>query len=129
MMATPRSVEAWVAPNGLPEGEKGHSIRLVRGDDALDDLEASRPVIVKMDVEGHEIHALRGLSRLLGRRELALVCEINREALTRAGSSPDEVIQFMKPLGFDAFQFQAHQSRWRRTPRLIPLERPLPEEN
>jgi FkbM family methyltransferase len=129
MMAHPNPSEAWVALDGLPEGEKGHVIRLVKGDDVLGDLKSSRPVIVKMDVEGHEVQALRGLSRLLERRELALICEINRRALERAGSSPDELLGFMKSRGFDAFRFETHQSRWRRMPRLIPLEQPRPEDN
>lgn len=95
LVATPSIAMSWVSLDRIPESENGYSIPLVRGDDVLGELEGSRPVILKMDVEGHEIHAFEGFSKLLERRELAVICEINREALTRAGSSPHELFQYL----------------------------------
>jgi FkbM family methyltransferase len=129
MVATANAAQGWVSLDGHTGGEDGFGIRLVRGDDVLGGLESSRPVILKMDVEGHEVHALRGFSRLLERRELAVICEINREALARSASSPEELIQLMKDRGFSIFRFGAHQSRWRRSLKLAPLEGPDPDDN
>jgi FkbM family methyltransferase len=129
LAATANAAQGWVALDGLPEAEEGYSIRLVRGDDVLGDFELSRPVILKMDVEGHEIHALQGLARLLDRREVAVICEINRDALARAASSPHDLIQLLSNRGFDTFRFAAQQSRWRRRLRLIPLNEPHSDGN
>ena len=129
LAATPNAAQGWVALDGLPGAEEGYSINLVRGDDVLGELEPSRPVIIKMDVEGHEIHALRGFSRLLERREVALICEINREALTRAASSPNDLIHFMSDRGFKSFRFEVDQTRWMRKFRFIPHEEPHSSEN
>jgi len=128
LVATPSIGLSWVSLAGIPETDNGYSVRLVRGEDVLCDLESSRPVILKMDVEGHEIHALHGFSKLLERRELAVICEINRDALARAGSSPSDVISYMKTCGFTGFRFEIHQTRWRRSLQLIPLEEPHSED-
>ena len=128
IVATPSPSMGWVALGGLPEGEEGHAIRLVRGDDVLAELAPSRPTILKMDVEGHEVHALRGLGRFLERRELAVVCEVSHQNLSRAGSTADEMFRLMKDHGFDAFEFDVVQSRWRRSLRLSPLDGPLADD-
>ena len=78
-----------------------------------------------MDVEGHDVHALRGLSRFLERRELALICEVSRDNQSRVGSTPEELFRMMKDHGFGVFQFDIVQSRWRRSVRLTALEAPL----
>jgi hypothetical protein len=92
------------------------------------DLEPSQPVILKMDVEGHDDYALRGLSRFLERRELALICEVSRHNLSRVGSTPEELFRMMKDREFGAFRFDVDQSRRRRSLRLTPLEGPHPGE-
>ncbi len=117
----------WVSLSGLSEEEHGDTIRLVRGDDVLTDLDLSRPVILKIDVEGHELHALRGLSRLLERRELAVICEVCRDALSRAASTPEELFNSMKDHAFDAFGM--YQTRWSRRLQLFRLETPISSPN
>jgi FkbM family methyltransferase len=51
---------------------------------------------VKIDVEGSELHVLRGMSNTLAhyRPKLVLI-EIEESHLLRAGTSPDEVMRFM----------------------------------
>jgi FkbM family methyltransferase len=125
------SSQKWVSQDSLPQKERGVAIRLVRGDDVLTDLDLSRPVVLKIDVEGHEVHALRGLSRLLERRELAVICEVSREQLACAGSTPEELFNHMKDRGFNVYQFVGiHQTRWslRRRLQLTQIEAPLSSE-
>ena len=55
---------------------KGDSVRLARGDDIL----AGEPVdFIKIDVEGHEIAALRGLKNVLGGQRPILFVEVEDE--------------------------------------------------
>lgn len=117
----------WVSLGGLPEKEHGDAIRLVRGDDVLRDLDLSRPVILKIDVEGHEVHALRGLSGFLERRELAVICEVNRDQLSRSASTPEVLFNFMKDHAFNVFG--VYQRRWSRRLQLTRLEAPLSHPN
>ncbi len=56
---------------------------------------------VKMDVEGAEVAALRGMERVIqSSRPLSLVVELFPRALARSGSSPQELLQFLDERGF-----------------------------
>lgn len=71
---------------------------------ALDDLFPAPDFVVhaiKMDIEGAEAYALRGMRRLLARSpDVFLLMEFCPSMLRRAGSSPEEVIDFLADLGF-----------------------------
>ena len=126
IVASPgRLAHGWVRPGGVPLGDGERPIRLVRGDDILTDIDPSLPVIAKIDVEGHEVHAIRGLSGFLERRELAVICEVNREYLSRAGSTDNELFDLMKIHGFRAYKFDIDRGRWNQRLRLTRLDNPL----
>ncbi len=60
--------------------------------------------IIKIDIEGSEMHAFKGMQELLGSgRALRIVCELNPGALARAGSSPREMIDTLASFGFSAY--------------------------
>jgi FkbM family methyltransferase len=67
----------------------------------LDELAAALgPVtLLKVDVEGWEAHVLKGAVETLPRTEYVLI-EINRTALKRAGSSPEEIFGLLRQAGF-----------------------------
>lgn len=72
---------------------------------ALDDwLEENPPggevSVLKLDVEGAEMQALRGMERLLSRARPALIVEGLDDMLREFGSSLDELTGFLRDLGF-----------------------------
>lgn len=77
-------------------------VRTTTLDAALDGLEPER-LVVKLDVEGAEAAALRGLRATARRvRELSVFLEANPAALRDAGSSLAEVLEELARLGLKA---------------------------
>ena len=99
-----------------PEGESGwgrmaeaagaHTIRVrcVTVDGYLESLPdaASRIDAVKLDIEGHEMAALRGMRRTVERHRPALLMEMNLPALAAAGVEAAEIGAWLKDLGYEA---------------------------
>jgi FkbM family methyltransferase len=84
-----------VDPGGIATAVE---IDVVRADDAV-----SEPVdVVKLDVEGSEVAALRGMQRLLEgeRAPQTLFVECHPELLERAGSSKDELLAVLAAAGY-----------------------------
>ncbi len=61
----------------------------------------SRITAVKLDVEGCELHALRGMERMLREHRPAIVIEVIEEHLQSFGASTAAVAAFLKTLGYD----------------------------
>ena len=70
----------------------------------LDDLELDRIDFVKIDIEGHEPSAIRGMQRLLTEDSPIILTEINEYWLRRAGSSAGAYIALLRDLGYDLFE-------------------------
>ena len=68
----------------------------------LDEIAPERVFkLLKMDVEGAELKALRGAEELLKAGRIQnILFEINEPALRRGGSSPEELIAFVKSYGY-----------------------------
>ena len=83
-----------------PSGESEPvEIEVVRADDVIDG-----PVdVVKLDVEGAELAALRGMERFMTaeRPPRALFLECNPVLLERAGSSTDELFSWLRERAYD----------------------------
>jgi FkbM family methyltransferase len=78
------------------DGARRVEVDVVRGDDAA---EGSVDVI-KLDIEGGELAALRGMERLVaGARTIFL--ELNPELLERAGASRGELLGWLAERGFE----------------------------
>jgi len=71
----------------------GHFVQSI----PLDDLLAGLPRLdfVKMDVEGHEPPALRGLARLLSRHRPGLLVEFNPACLARQDQDPQDCLRLV----------------------------------
>jgi FkbM family methyltransferase len=68
----------------------------------LDQIVANRSVdLIKIDIEGFEVDALRGAARTLARKP-AVICEVSEYSLTKAGSSKDKLFELMRNHGYEA---------------------------
>lgn len=107
------------------DGDDGNSPSLVhqRGESgsvpvsarSLDSLLAEgrlpRPTVIKLDIEGAEILALRGAAHLLAGsdRPRALFIEVHDTFLPAFGSSPDEVYGLLKEFGYSKAIYHARR--------------------
>jgi FkbM family methyltransferase len=78
------------------EGTVRVEVDLVRGDDAVEE----GVDVIKLDIEGAELAALRGMERLVaGARTIFL--ELNPELLERSGASRDALLGWLAEHGFE----------------------------
>jgi FkbM family methyltransferase len=92
-------------------------VEVVRGDDAV---EGSVDVI-KLDVEGAELDALRGMERLVGGAR-TIFLELHPELLGRAGTSSAELLEWLAAHGFAVEWIDEARQR------TAPLSEPWSEE-
>jgi hypothetical protein len=60
---------------------------------------------VKMDVEGSESAALRGMAGIVERYHPTMLVELNELALVRGGrSTPEELVQALKDFGYRIYE-------------------------
>lgn len=90
----------------LPAGQGTFQVPLVRLDE-----EAARlglvPDIIKIDVEGHELHVLRGAAGLL-RSKPVLFLEVHADLLRRSGQDLAELVALLERAGY---RFYSHRGR------------------
>ena len=74
--------------------------------DTVDAFVARRSIprldFIKADIEGWELHMLRGATGSLARFKPALYLEISTDALARAGDAPADIWALLQPLGYAA---------------------------
>jgi FkbM family methyltransferase len=88
----------------LEDGARVEEVRLVRLDDVIPAEDQERVRLIKVDIEGAEAHALRGLSAILGRNpRLQVIAEVNPKMLGDMGSSVADLFSFMEGFGFAAY--------------------------
>jgi FkbM family methyltransferase len=81
---------------GTPvQGAQRQTVRTVSLDDYLKATSLGSPQFVKIDVEGAEIHVLRGARELL-RSDVTLVCELHPYAWTELGVTFNELLQIVR---------------------------------
>lgn len=79
------------------------------------------PKLIKMDIEGSELNALKGAEKLLARHPPFIVMELNEKALTAMGTSSKEVRAFMDAAGYQMFWLDEQGA----PPVLIALDRAI----
>jgi FkbM family methyltransferase len=97
----------------------------------LDALTASLPRVdlVKLDLEGAELRALRGARRLLTERRPALMIELEPNHLKRQGGSIGEIESLLRGAGYDAFDIVTGGEKLRFVPFESPWRRPVGDPN
>ena len=79
---------------GLLPGAKGHVVPVRRLDDLIT---AGTPDLIKVDIEGAELSALRGAERLLSaEKPPSLIVEHNPETAAAAGFTPGDIMRFVQ---------------------------------
>lgn len=58
------------------------------------------PSLILLDIEGQEPFALRGAAQTIARCHPIIICEVNRGALERAGTSDDELFALIDTYGY-----------------------------
>ena len=77
------------------------TIRVAALDDVLTD-QAQRVALIKLDLEGAELRALRGMARVLERDRPHVIVEVTDEFLKEAGGSADELYRLLTGHGYVA---------------------------
>lgn len=67
--------------------------------------------VLKMDVEGAEMRVLRGATKTLQRDKPVLMLEVFDAALRGQGSSAEEVLAYLRSLGFHLYEFDNASGR------------------
>jgi len=65
------------------------------------DRRISQIDLLSMDCEGSELLVLEGAKRILGKDAPQIFCEIHREYLDELGQSVEDVVRFLRGLGYD----------------------------
>lgn len=61
--------------------------------------------LIKIDIEGAELFALQGMKNLLSsQNKPVLILEMNDDMMKMAGYTPDGVVEFLKPFGYQAYE-------------------------
>ncbi len=86
-------------------------VRVATGDRLVESGECEVPVMLKIDIEGHELKALKGMSGVLARSECrAVLCEIHF-AILAAGGEPAPAFEAKKLLRAAGFKHCSFISR------------------
>lgn len=73
-------------------------------DDYIEQNEVDRIAFLKMDLEGQELNALRGLAKTLGRGSVDVIyLEVRSELLRRYGFKHEQVVAYLGDYGFQLF--------------------------
>jgi FkbM family methyltransferase len=88
-----------------PENFSGYSqpVTIVRIDDWIKQTDIDRVDFIKIDVEGYELFALQGMTEMLMNFTPVLIVEINANTLAYFCLSPNDVMEFLKNLGYMPF--------------------------
>jgi FkbM family methyltransferase len=89
-----------------------HVVTTVRLDRIVPADLAARIRLIKIDVEGADLLALRGLEGILRQpRGPAVICEINDGFLRQMGGSEEELLEYMFALHYSAYSFERLEFR------------------
>lgn len=82
------------------DGRKKHTVPCIRLDDMYDEFSSVK--FIKIDIQGYELSAFKGMERLLiENRTLQILMEYWPYGIKNAGDEPKKVIQFLVDRGFE----------------------------
>lgn len=90
-----------VAPRARGFQPQTYTVPTARADDLLTSAGVARVDLIKMDIEGAELSALRGMAAIIARSQpLTLIMEYNPLGLKAFGHDPEAALQEVLALGF-----------------------------
>jgi FkbM family methyltransferase len=99
--------------DSIHAGQEKVSVKVSRLSSILAPAILERVRLVKLDVEGHELHALRGMQNVMSSLEAAkFVVEITPSYLERAGHTATEVYEFFSQHRFIPLLGIQNQFQW-----------------
>lgn len=96
-------------PEGAAE-TRTFEVAVATGDELLESAHADRPLVLKIDVEGHEVPVLQGLHRTLGTRWPIVFLEVADAHQRRAGFSAAALRREVEQYGYRGFALSAHRT-------------------
>jgi FkbM family methyltransferase len=105
-----------------------HAVQVRRGDDLIGgDLPGA--VTIKMDIEGFECRALRGMTQTLRRYKPAIITEVSDHHLRRAGASAQDLFELLHAEGYRGYLLTSRRRAMRHRLSLIPMEKPRSDDD
>jgi len=92
-------------PQGCAE-TSSYMVALQSGDDLLANSDERQSMVIKIDVEGHEVPVLRSLQKTLTSRWPLVFCEVVDAHLQRAGYSVTRLREQLEQHGYRAFMLE-----------------------
>lgn len=86
------------------EGCTGESVEMVSLDEFVESEGIQQVQAMKIDVEGAEMHVLRGAARVLSEHRPTFLIEVNRPCLARFGASVDELSRLIRSFEYELWR-------------------------
>ena len=91
---------------------RSFKVRTTTGRSYLELLDPKKPTVIKIDVEGHEVKAIKGIEEVLAWPDVAIVAEVIDVMLRRAGDSAEALVELLDKRGFRPFLFELRIGRF-----------------
>jgi FkbM family methyltransferase len=95
------------ADTGEAQSSVEVSCEMTTLDAVLDEAEAVS--LIKLDIEGAELLALRGAAATIARRRPAIVCEVDADFLEGFGQKPQDVVDFLGQWGYEPHRYDGRR--------------------
>jgi FkbM family methyltransferase len=90
------------------KSEKYEDVKTITIDDFVEKNNIEIIDLVKIDVEGHELHVLKGMKNILSKGKIKnLFVEINNNTLSIAGTNANEICCFLAEVGYKAYSIKS----------------------
>lgn len=108
--------DAWNSMAVKPEeGQyRVDKIKTVSVDALVNSKQIPPPRVVKIDVEGWELHVLRGLENTIAAHKPVMLIEFTEPNLRAAGTTPEELAAYIRSLHYELFSYDARYRKLRR---------------
>jgi FkbM family methyltransferase len=93
----------WINPDNPADhriADSGASVEAVKIDQLLESHPGMKVSLIKVDVQGAELRALRGAASTLERMRPALLVEFHEPSLVAAGTTPRELLAYLTGFGY-----------------------------